>query len=68
MTAAQGKLVSADRDNRICIMKAADGGAFELVKCVRVRQNPYTIDLFDDNLLLGLPTGQILAYEDIMSE
>ena len=31
-------------------------------------QNPYNIDLFDNNLLLRLSNGQLLTYEGIMGE
>lgn len=68
MTSSQGKLISAGKDNQICIIEAANGGAFQLVKYVKVKQNPYNIDLLDNNLLLRLSNGQLLTYEDIMGE
>ena len=68
MAATQGKLISAGKDNQICIIEATNGGVFQLVKYIKVMQSPYNIDFFDNNLLLRLSNGQILTYEDIMGD
>lgn len=67
---SQGKIITGSREGKVGII-SAEGGNFKLVKIIDLEQNgvtiPKAIDFYNNNLLVGLRTGQIIEYKDCLA-
>lgn len=66
LATSQGKLISTATDGKVCII-SAQGGNFTLDKFIDLKARVQFVDFKDGNLLIGLKSGTLRQYSDVLT-